>query len=82
MPRTADRVLPPAEIDCKWWKQGYCARGKTCYFRHDEAMAGVDNKKPVEATRGKRDGKAETRTNLPATVSASRDGRFWARWAV
>ncbi|KAG0653103.1 RING-type E3 ubiquitin transferase makorin-1 [Hyphodiscus hymeniophilus] len=38
-----ERILPPAEIDCKWWKQGYCSRGKKCWFRHDEAMAGADN---------------------------------------
>ncbi|KAK2739658.1 hypothetical protein FQN57_006491 [Myotisia sp. PD_48] len=36
------KALPPAEVDCKWWKKGYCFRGTKCYFRHDEALAGVD----------------------------------------
>ena len=50
-----------------WWKQGYCARGKTCHFRHDEAMAGVDNKKPDDASaRGNMKGKAKAVVNLPA----------------
>ncbi|KAK2737016.1 hypothetical protein FQN55_001348 [Onygenales sp. PD_40] len=35
--------LPPAQIDCKWWKQGNCRRGSECFFRHDEALAGVDS---------------------------------------
>lgn len=65
-------LLPPAQVDCKWWKQGYCARGKTCYFRHDEAMAGVDNKKPDHAgARAKVNGKATAKSN----PSIDRDGR-------
>ncbi|KAK2810081.1 hypothetical protein FQN50_003275 [Emmonsiellopsis sp. PD_5] len=35
--------LPPAQIDCKWWKQGNCRRGGECFFRHDQALAGVDS---------------------------------------
>jgi hypothetical protein len=46
------QTLPPSEIDCKWWKKGYCFRGTTCYFRHDEALAGID--KPDGAGSGKR----------------------------
>ena len=71
------RALPPAEVDCRWWKQGYCARGKTCYFRHDEAMAGVDNKKLEETgARGKGKGKAKAKVNPSADIPASRDGRW------
>lgn len=33
--------LPPAQVDCKWWKQGDCFRGSTCYFRHDPAVKGL-----------------------------------------
>jgi E3 ubiquitin-protein ligase makorin len=51
---TSRQNLPPAEIDCKWWKQGYCFRGSTCYFRHDAALAGVDNPK-YEANREKKE---------------------------
>ena len=39
------RNLHPAEIDCKWWKQGYCYRGSTCYFRHNPVLAGSDKPK-------------------------------------
>jgi E3 ubiquitin-protein ligase makorin len=39
------RNLHPAEIDCKWWKQGYCHRGSTCYFRHNPVLAGSDKSK-------------------------------------
>ncbi|KKZ62826.1 hypothetical protein EMCG_02821 [[Emmonsia] crescens] len=34
--------LPPDQVDCKWWKRGHCFRGNQCYFRHDDALAGVD----------------------------------------
>jgi hypothetical protein len=51
---TSRQNLPPAEIDCKWWKQGYCFRDRTCYFRHDPALAGVDNPK-YEANREKKE---------------------------
>ena len=30
------------EIDCKWWKQGYCFRGNKCLFRHNPALEGID----------------------------------------
>jgi hypothetical protein len=42
---TSRQNIPPAGIDCKWWKQGYCFRGDTCYFRHDEALVGIDTPK-------------------------------------
>ncbi|KLJ09358.1 hypothetical protein EMPG_15221 [Blastomyces silverae] len=38
-PRTR---LPANQVDCKWWKRGHCFRGRECYFRHDDALAGVD----------------------------------------
>ncbi|OJD22940.1 hypothetical protein ACJ73_05707 [Blastomyces percursus] len=38
-PRTR---LPAGQVDCKWWKRGHCFRGRECYFRHDDALAGVD----------------------------------------
>ncbi|PGG96202.1 hypothetical protein GX51_07943 [Blastomyces parvus] len=34
--------LPANQVDCKWWKRGHCFRGRECYFRHDNALAGVD----------------------------------------
>ncbi|EQL34362.1 hypothetical protein BDFG_03720 [Blastomyces dermatitidis ATCC 26199] len=34
--------LPASQVDCKWWKRGHCFRGRECYFRHDDALAGVD----------------------------------------
>ncbi|KAH0544369.1 hypothetical protein FGG08_001510 [Glutinoglossum americanum] len=37
--------LHPSAVDCKWWKQGYCARGASCYFRHDPNVAGLEVKK-------------------------------------
>lgn len=37
------RNLPPAEVDCRWWKKGNCTRGSTCFFRHDPDQAGVDS---------------------------------------
>ncbi|OAX81528.1 hypothetical protein ACJ72_04136 [Emergomyces africanus] len=42
-PRTR---LPPGQVDCKWWKRGHCFRGDQCYFRHDDAVAGVDKPLP------------------------------------
>jgi E3 ubiquitin-protein ligase makorin len=38
MSATTHRRLPPAEVDCRWWIRGYCARGGACYFKHDAAM--------------------------------------------
>ncbi|KAF4624335.1 hypothetical protein G7Y89_g13833 [Cudoniella acicularis] len=38
------RTLPPSQVDCKWWMSGFCTRGKSCYFRHDEAKAGIQSK--------------------------------------
>lgn len=61
----------PAQIDCKWWKQGYCARGKTCNFRHDEALAGIDNKRQEDVgARVKDKGKAK------AKIAPLADGIF------
>jgi hypothetical protein len=37
--------LRPSAVDCKWWKQGYCARGASCYFRHDPRVAGLEVRK-------------------------------------
>jgi hypothetical protein len=37
--------LHPSAVDCKWWKQGYCARGASCYFRHDPNVAGLEVKR-------------------------------------
>jgi E3 ubiquitin-protein ligase makorin len=58
--------------------QGYCARGKTCYFRHEAALAGVNNKKPGDArvrSKSKSNGNGATET-IPA---AAREGRLgWA----
>ncbi|EDN09551.1 predicted protein [Histoplasma mississippiense (nom. inval.)] len=34
--------LHPSQVDCWWWKKGHCFRGDQCYFRHDDALAGVD----------------------------------------
>ena len=59
-----------------WWKQGYCARGKTCYFRHDEAMAGVDNKKPDAEPRGNGKGKAKAMNNSPSESTVDREGKL------
>jgi len=39
---TTRQNLPPAEVDCRWWKQGYCFRGTACYFRHNPALTGFD----------------------------------------
>ncbi|PGG95259.1 hypothetical protein AJ79_10159 [Helicocarpus griseus UAMH5409] len=51
-PTPAPRArLPPKQVDCKWWKRGHCRRGSECYFRHDEALAGVD-KLPERPTAG------------------------------
>lgn len=43
IPTQPRRNLPPAEIDCRWWKKGNCTRGSTCFFRHDPHQAGVDS---------------------------------------
>ncbi|OJD18966.1 hypothetical protein AJ78_01078 [Emergomyces pasteurianus Ep9510] len=48
-PRTC---LPPGQVDCKWWKRGHCFRGNQCYFRHDDALAGVDRLLPKRAAAG------------------------------
>ncbi|CZR57860.1 uncharacterized protein PAC_07749 [Phialocephala subalpina] len=40
-----ERRLPPSEVNCKWWLRGYCSRGKSCHFKHDDAMFSLDNKK-------------------------------------
>ncbi|KAF3491225.1 uncharacterized protein GIQ15_00742 [Arthroderma uncinatum] len=34
----------PRLVHCKWWKRGHCLRGDSCYFRHDPALLGVDQK--------------------------------------
>jgi hypothetical protein len=51
MSSITERRLPPSQVDCKWWMQGYCRRGKSCHFKHDEAMAGVQN---MDQQRGQR----------------------------
>ncbi|KUJ15113.1 uncharacterized protein LY89DRAFT_736168 [Mollisia scopiformis] len=37
MPPSTERRLPPPQVNCKWWMRGYCSRGKSCYFKHDES---------------------------------------------
>lgn len=47
-------------------------RGTTCHFRHDEAMAGVDNKKPDTGVRG--NGKTKAKSNPHTSSTAGRAG--------
>jgi hypothetical protein len=61
MPPDIERRLPPEQVDCKWWMRGYCARGKTCYFKHDDAMFSAHNKKAQDRTA------TENSSNLPAS---------------
>lgn len=49
-------------------------RGTTCHFRHDEALAGVDNRKSDAGVRGNGKGKAKSSPHTGST--ASRDGRY------
>ncbi|EER26665.1 hypothetical protein D8B26_002937 [Coccidioides posadasii str. Silveira] len=44
------QTLPPSQVDCIWWKKGYCYRGTKCYFRHDAALAGIDKDKDSPRT--------------------------------
>lgn len=44
-PSNRRQSLPPHQVDCVWWKKGYCFRGTKCFFRHDAALAGVDKDK-------------------------------------
>jgi E3 ubiquitin-protein ligase makorin len=57
---TSRQNLPPAVIDCKWWKQGYCFRGRTCYFRHDAALVGIDKPKDGASREKKEPRESET----------------------
>ncbi|KAK2759021.1 hypothetical protein FQN54_003120 [Arachnomyces sp. PD_36] len=63
---TPRRNLPPAEVDCKWWKKGNCTRGSTCFFKHDPDQAGVDN--PDKGAE-----KKETRDGEKGAVESSGD---------
>ena len=56
LPLLAPRRLRPAEIDCKWWKQGYCFHGSACYFRHDPKLIGVDKPKESKEQKEGEDG--------------------------
>lgn len=31
--------LPPQEIPCRFFRQGYCVRGGNCWFKHDVEVA-------------------------------------------
>jgi hypothetical protein len=50
-----------------WWMRGYCARGWTCHFRHDDGMAGVQNKNADAdgGSEGKGEGSAKAKVSLP-----------------
>jgi hypothetical protein len=72
MSSATGRRLPPSQVDCKWWRRGYCARGRTCHFRHDEAMAGADNKKAEE---GGSKGKAKAKNAQSAGAVVYKNGR-------
>ncbi|CAO1626191.1 unnamed protein product [Parajaminaea phylloscopi] len=45
----------PGDILCKWWKQGYCNRGDSCWFRHyyidGESCEASSSRSPTIGTR-------------------------------
>lgn len=48
--RTRSRVnIPPAQLSCKFFRAGYCARGDTCWFKH-EAPTSPAPVEPPDAT--------------------------------
>ena len=65
MPADVGGRLPPAAVDCKWWMLGYCSRGKSCYFKHDDAMFAANSKK------AKPTAPIEPSSSLPAQIPES-----------
>ncbi|EEP82334.1 predicted protein [Uncinocarpus reesii 1704] len=71
------RRLPPHQVDCIWWKKGYCHRGTKCFFRHDAALAGVDKDKDhtPQTTKSPESDPPATSPSAPSTGPASSETR-------
>ncbi|PGH11023.1 hypothetical protein AJ80_07299 [Polytolypa hystricis UAMH7299] len=68
--REPRQLLPPGQVDCKWWKKGYCFRGTDCYFRHDPAVAGVDKPGAHAAAMSRQPSSTSPSTSTPSPAAA------------
>ncbi|KAL7276600.1 hypothetical protein RUND412_000403 [Rhizina undulata] len=46
------KILPPKDIPCRFFVKGYCSRGRSCWFKHDPSLVGIEDSKKRESHSG------------------------------